>query len=545
MTAVFLQFAYLAAMGFCGCTSGWLFFRADRNRTTKALILCQALIVIWCAPQLFLSFPMTREMKYFLYGISYIGISLIGPSWLMFSLLYCGRKAGRGICLGLYGVAAFDYAMFLTNGLHHLFYRRFELAEVIYGPLFYFHMVYTYGCVLGGMGAVLSGFRKKQVPAVHTAVILLAAAVPLSFNLLYLSGTVEAGFDLTPPMFALSSFLMLMAVFRYDFLDVDVAASRQIFSSIAEGIVICNRRGRVTYCNETASRWLQVKNGEESGKMMERFQKEDPESNQVVFQIPDGKTLRLKRYDLEGRTGTRVLVATDISEYCERLRQSRELAVSQQKLAMEQERNRIAQEVHDTTGHTLTMLNSLIKLIRFSCTEEKLKGAAADPQLEEYLSQAQELASGGIRELRWSINHLRQGTEGELVTQGVFQLASSVRETEVEVEIQGEDGPQYSHLSSTVYQCLREAITNSLRYASASHMDVIVKFEKEAVSLYVFDNGRGCSSIEESHGLRGIRERVDKAGGQARFLSSEGEGFQIFIRLPVKQNMSGAAAADT
>lgn len=534
MTVVFLQFAYLAAIGFCGCASGWLILRADQNRVTRALILCQALIIIWCVPQLFLVFPMSREIKYLLYGISYIGISLIGPSWLTFSLLYCGGKIRRGSCFGLYGIAAFDYAMFLTNELHHLFYRRFELAEVIYGPVFYFHMTYTYICVLGGMAAVLSGFRKKQVPPVHVAVILLAAAVPLGFNMLYLSGAVNAGFDLTPPVFALSSFLMLMAVFRYDFLDVDVAASRQIFASIAEGIVICNKRGRITYCNEVASRWMQVRRGDESGIVMERFRAEDPEKNETVFQISDGKTLRLRRHDLWGRPGARILVATDISEYYERLRQSRELAVSQRRLAMERERNRIAQEVHDTTGHTLTMLNSLLKLIHISYMEEtKQKGL--DPQVEEYLGQARELVSGGIRELRWSINHLRQGTEWELVTQGVFQLASSVREMEVEVEIQGEDSPKYSCLSATVYQCLREAITNSLKYAGASHMDVIVKFEEEDVSLYIFDNGRGCSSIKESHGLQGIRERVSKAGGEARFLSSEGEGFQTFIRLPVRQ----------
>lgn len=65
---------------------------------------------------------------------------------------------------------------------------------------------------------------------------------------------------------------------------------------------------------------------------------------------------------------------TDISEYFELVRQSRELAVSRRRLAIEQERNRIAQEVHDTTGHTLTMLNSLIKLIALAYKE----GAGGD-----------------------------------------------------------------------------------------------------------------------------------------------------------------------
>ncbi len=537
MTAILLQLAYLAAIGFCGCTAGWILLRADKNRATGALVLCQILIMVWCLPQLFLAFPMSRAGKYILYGVSYIGISFIGPSWLMFSYFYCSGKTKIRILPLMYGISLINYSIFLTNELHHLFYLRFELEEVIYGPAFYFHMAYTYVCVLAGAAAVLSGFRKKKVPGVHMVMIILAAAAPLIFNVLYLSGTVRSGFDLTPPVFALSSFLMLLAVFRYDFLDVDTAASRQIFSSIAEGIVISNRRGTVTYCNQTASLWAEVKNGDHYEDILKKFSFDNIQNHETTVHMPDGKTLRLREYRLFGRRGkekARILVLTDISEYYELVRQSRELAVSQQRLAIEQERNRIAQEVHDTTGHTLTMLNSLIKLIALSYGEEcREQGQPGSREMEEYLCQARKLASDGIRELRWSINHLRNGTECELVSQGVYQLAASVREVEVEVEIQGEDGPGYSHLSGVVYQCLREAITNCLRYAHASHMDVIVKFGDGDVSMYIFDDGQGCASVRESHGLQGIRERADRAGGTVRFWSAEGEGFQIFLQLPI------------
>lgn len=81
---------------------------------------------------------------------------------------------------------------------------------------------------------------------------------------------------------------------------------------------------------------------------------------------------------------------------------------------MEQERNRIAQEVHDTTGHTLTMINSLLKLVRIG----RKDGAGEQAESEAYLIQAEELAAGGIRELRCSINNLRaMGADG-LVSQG-------------------------------------------------------------------------------------------------------------------------------
>ena len=64
-------------------------------------------------------------------------------------------------------------------------------------------------------------------------------------------------------------------------------------------------------------------------------------------------------------------------------------------------------------------------------------------------------------------------------------------------------------------------------------MDVIVKFADAAVTVYIFDNGRGCPAIVARNGLSGIRNRVEETGGQARFSSAEGEGFQIFFEIPL------------
>lgn len=564
MTAVLLQFAYLWAIGFCLYTSGWLILRADRNRTTMSLAACQLLIIIWCVPQLFLSLPMSREIKYILYGISYLGISFIGPFWLLFSFFYCQRPIRLWAKILLFGVSLTDYAMFLTNEGHHFFYRVFAVDHVVYGPVFYVHMLFTYACVFSGIGVVLACFRKKQVAVLHMLVIILAAAIPLGFNLLYLSGVVKTGFDLTPPAFALSSFFMLVAVFRYDFLDIHVLAFERIFSAISEGVVVYNKRGVITYLNQAAQNWLGVKKGDDGRTLceeLERMEKAWKKENETLpglekendlLALPTGEKLRLKHYPLRNKRGeetAQILLLTDVGEYFELLRQNRELAVSEQRLAIAQERNRIAQEVHDTTGHTLTMISSLVKLSRIACENEKKKkdeGKEKDEEgaeesgsdnnsdsIEDYLNQAQELASQGIKELRCSINHLRQGNDRELVTEGIFQLTRQIKEIEVEVELQGEDGERYSHLSSVVCRCLREAITNCLKYARATHMDVIVKFGKNDLSLYVFDNGQGCARIEEHNGIRGIRERVEKAGGQVRFISAEGEGFQMVIQLPL------------
>lgn len=579
MISVLLLVLYLFTIGLSAYSCGWLLLKAERSGAAAALAVCQLLVIVWCIPQLFLGLPMTKGIKYLIYGISYMGISFMGPSWLAFSFLYCKKKLARPVWLVLFGLALLHYMVFLTNERHHLFYRQFEVEAVVYGRMFYVHMAYTYCCVAGGMGAVLREFWKKRVAAVHLAVILLSAAVPLAFNALYLSGWAKTSFDLTPLAFSLSGFLMVLAVLRYDFLDVRGLTFEQILSSIAEGVAVYNKRGMIVYCNKAANDWLGISEGDTFEKVRERLEglgiqverEKERILEDLLLSLDGGGKIRLKQYiqrDKTGATVAGIFLLTDVGEYYERLRQNRELAVSAQKLAIEQERNRIAQKVHDTAGHTLTMIQSLVRLARVewersqSVSEEEItrygeltqlagerrfekisekeavregETSSGEGRMEEYLSQAQELAVEGIRELRISINQLRQGTEGELVTQGVYHLAQRVKELDVEVSVQGTDGLSYSHLSTVVYECLREAITNCLKYAHASHMDVILKFEENGLRVYIFDDGQGCQSIVEDNGLRGIRDRVTEAGGQVRILSSEGEGFQIYIWLPMEQ----------
>ena len=209
----------------------------------------------------------------------------------------------------------------------------------------------------------------------------------------------------------------------------------------------------------------------------------------------------------------------------------RELAITNEKLLLEKERNRIAQQVHDTAGHTLTMIQSYMKLAQV-CND---KGDSKETGT--YLSEARSLTSQGIKELREAINEMRQEASYELVTQGIMQLAGRVKEIPVEVTVKGEDGEQYSHLSKMLYDCTRESITNTLKYAGASRMDIVLKFKGDCLDLIISDDGKGCEYIKDNNGLSGIRKRVEEAGGTVRFISSDGEGFLTRIHVQVKKGL--------
>ena len=224
---------------------------------------------------------------------------------------------------------------------------------------------------------------------------------------------------------------------------------------------------------------------------------------------------------------TTVFVVKDMSRYYELLHQTRELAITNEQLALEQERNRIALQVHDTAGHTLTMIQSYMKLAEVSNRKQE------NDKVGEYLAEARVLSSEGIRELRQSINQLRKEAACELVTQGIMQLANQVKEIPVEVTVQGEDSKKYSHLSRVLYDCTRESITNTLKYAAASKMEIVIRFQEESVDLIIGDDGKGCQVVNENNGIRGMKERVEAIGGTVKFISSEGEGFLTRIKVPV------------
>ena len=432
---------------------------------------CLSMVVIWCSSQLMqLMCDGGWQLKFsYLYGN--IGICFIGVTWVYFALYYRHEKyekiretqaektvrdlmstekttsgqEGRIVSFIIKHRSFFEifrflpvaissvmYLVILTNDLHHLYYSHFGDDYVEHGPLFYVNVVFTYFFVF--LGALIlyinyeGGIDRATDKDVSRGRLLIVTSVlaPVFFNLLYLVGLIQADFDITPLGFAISVFLVMMATFKYQFIDL-----------------------------------------------------------------------------------------------------RKELALTNEKLLLSQERNRIAQQVHDTTGHTLTMLSSYMKLAEVSVKDEKKDEAL------EYIRDARSLASGGITELRETINLLRTAPEHELVTQGVMQLAGMVKEIPVEVTIRGEDSPKYSHLSRVVYDTVRESITNSLKYAKASRIDVVIKFQEKEIDLTIADDGCGCSEIKDNNGLRGIRERIAGAGGEVRFISSEGGGFLTGVKLRV------------
>lgn len=588
---ILLGFLYVLIIGAVIVSMAVLLLMGKRENYNKMYLGCQGMVLLWCLSQILILLSGTQEELVVSYLLGNLGVCFLGAFWFGFARLYSRQELPGWAAVMPFVLSGMHYLMILTNPWHHLYYTEFSGDQISYGCFFFTNVTETYVFVVIGAVLLYRGMERKKTEERYLQagtetdmakhLIITAVLVPVVLNLCYVSGIIHSSFDVTPLGFGISGILVLLATFRYRFLEINMEAFDVVLSGLSDGVAIFDQAGRCTFYNSAFVQYMGQAPPYQAGKIqsqimsMSRIQdmsasemqglyhlesviegdrgqqdtgvvSGDVQENQdlesyvgevQVYRDTRGRYLQVQVYQnmeevsLGEMLGDQpmVFVIKDISRYYELLRQGRELAVTSERLALERERNRIAGQVHDTAGHTLTMIRSYMKLALVA--GEKQETA----QVQKYLEEARELSSQGIKELRESINQLRREADSELVTQGILQLADQVKEISVEVTIQGNDSERYSHLSRILYDCVRETITNTLKYADANKLEIVLRFQEDAVGLMMADDGVGCAALTDHNGLAGIRERVDNAGGTVKFITGRQEGFLTRIRLPLEQ----------
>lgn len=549
--SLLLGLLYIIIIGAVIVSMAVLLLMGKKEKYNKIYLSCQGMVILWCTSQIMILLSETRQELAFSYLLGNIGVCFIGACWFEFAFAYSKQPLSPFIQYLPFLLSALHYLLVLTNQWHHLYYTSFSKAEVAHGIFFYTNVGETYLFVAAGAIILYHSIaaEKLTTPTMEhiqtktegtkaKTLIIAAVLVPIIFNAFYLTGIIQASFDITPLGFGISGILVLLATIKYRFMEVNIEAFDIVLSGLSDGVAIFDKTGRCTFYNVAFQNYMEKDFLLKSEHIMSYIITEITAMSYVednIYQDTQGRYLQVQVYQnmtevsLEHIRNNQpiVFVLKDMSRYYELLRQTRQLAVANEKLALERERNRIAQQVHDTAGHTLTMIQSYMKLA--SIASEKQENI----QVQEYLDGAKELTHKGIKELRESINQLRREAESQLVTQGILQLTDSVKEIPVELTIQGTDCELYSHLSSVLYDCMRESITNTLKYANANKLDVVLRFKECMVELIIADDGVGCAKLTYNNGLSGIRERVEKSGGTVRFSTDQNQGFLTRIQLPV------------
>lgn len=215
------------------------------------------------------------------------------------------------------------------------------------------------------------------------------------------------------------------------------------------------------------------------------------------------------------------------NDMLDRLEHERATSSAQALLAQEAERRRIAQELHDEVGQSMTA----ILLV--------LKRAADDAPapLREDLQQAQEITRESLDEVRRLVRRLRPGVLDDLgLVSALTSLAQDfATHTGLRVPRRFDTGlPALDRETELVlYRVAQESLTNAARHADARRVEVGLRRAGEAVVLEITDDGRGIETAREGAGIRGMRERALLAGATLDITSAPGAGTRIRLTTPV------------
>lgn len=211
--------------------------------------------------------------------------------------------------------------------------------------------------------------------------------------------------------------------------------------------------------------------------------------------------------------------------------QLRQYALRIESQATLQERNRIARDIHDSLGHSLTALNLQL--------ETALKLWSSDPtKAINFLAQAKKLGSTALQDVRHSVSAMRSDPLlGMSVENAIASLTKEFqRSTNISpichIEVKRSFPPE---LNIVIYRIIQEALTNITKYANANEVKIKLQTLPTELILMIQDNGKGFNFSQNTtgFGLQGMRERALAQGGKFEIHTLPGNGCRITAKFPI------------
>ena len=259
----------------------------------------------------------------------------------------------------------------------------------------------------------------------------------------------------------------------------------------------------------------------------------------IVYKIPGSQTFSQfifipLRFAAAWVAGAAVRLRAEQAEVAEvRADQAERDRESAARVAVAEERARIARELHDIVAHAVSVMVLQVGAVRHKLPETL-------PEARDALKGVEQAGRTALTEMRRLLSAMRSdGDEAELVPQpGLEALDVLVQDISraglpVELHVDGDPFPLPRGIDLSAYRILQEGLTNALKHARATNANVRVRYRPDELQLEVRDNGMGSSTSDGlGHGLVGIRERVKLYGGDMTAGPASEGGYVLSTRLP-------------
>jgi signal transduction histidine kinase len=229
--------------------------------------------------------------------------------------------------------------------------------------------------------------------------------------------------------------------------------------------------------------------------------------------------------------GSQLKTAASAVERADRLERGRE---AEARAAVAEERARIARELHDIVGHSVSVMTVQASAVRRVLREDQERE-------REALLTVEETGRAALAEMRRLVGVLRRPEDAPALApqpslEHIEKLVEQTREAGLptELKVEGDASPLPAGIDLTAYRLVQEGLTNALKHSRATHAEVHVRYADGSVELVVRDNGSGNGTgAGGGHGLVGMRERVAVIGGELAAGPRQSGGYELRARLPV------------
>lgn len=203
-------------------------------------------------------------------------------------------------------------------------------------------------------------------------------------------------------------------------------------------------------------------------------------------------------------------------------------AVATEKIGENNERKRLAREIHDTVGHALAGVAAGIDacIVMIDTNPEATK---------KQLKVISKVVRQGMVDVRKSLNRLRPGAlekQGfkEAIEKMINEFAS-IGEVDISLDYRLENLDLENTTEDILFRTIQESMTNSVRHGGASKIDIALYLKDGNLYLTIKDNGIGCENITYGFGLKQMKERIAIINGTVKFKGTD--GFAVLVKIPI------------
>lgn len=202
-----------------------------------------------------------------------------------------------------------------------------------------------------------------------------------------------------------------------------------------------------------------------------------------------------------------------------------------EELTITKERGRVASEIHDSLGHSLTALIMHLDFLENVVDRDTEK-------TKEVIYKCQDLARDSMKGLRKAVYTLNEENKGKGLKNSINDLIdnfSSSGGVKISLNMEGAIEKTSPEIKNIIYRTIMEGLTNSIKHVKATKILIDVYEIKDGIKFKIEDNGNGCKEIIKGTGLSSIEKRISGVNGEVTFSSNENKGFLIDVYIPLKE----------